>query len=511
MRAQWNSRMGFILAAAGSAVGLGNIWRFPNMVAENGGGVFLLIYLLVAFSVGFSILVAETALGRLSQSNVYAAYTKHSSGIGKLWGIFGILALIVVFIISTYYFVVAGWSLNFSSQYLLDIVSDKEKFIPSFDDAIGGKLVGDTASVSRWTTPLIWGAAFLAFCFVILVSGVNKGLELANKILMPLLILIIVFMAVYVLFFLNTGIGSQWDGVSYYLKPDLSKLSFDVIVAAVGQAFFSLSIGYAIILTYGSYLSREESIPQAARAIVIADTAIAFLAGLITLPIVFAFGMEQYSCQIPEAAELAKMTKAACLDAGGSILANSTSVSSNAGLAFLTLPKVFANMPSVMGALFFFLITIAALTSYVSIVEPIISWLTETFNISRLIATIATFIAVFVVGIYVSLGMGGFKALGLDSAYFNFHPLWVPGSPEQSVLDTFDTLVNNLLIPLGALGLTLFVSWAVWPKVSDEIQTGATFSAQILKLFRLFLGVICPILLIAVILKAIGLMDYLLG
>ncbi len=499
MRAQWNSRMGFILAAAGSAVGLGNIWRFPNMVAENGGGVFLLIYLLVAFSIGFSILIAETALGRLSQSNVYAAYTKHSSGIGKLWGILGVIALLAVFLISAYYFIIAGWSLNFSSQYLIDIFSSKESFTPNFGDAIGLSKQG-----AGWSVPLIWGAIFLALCYIILIGGVNKGLELANKILMPLLILIIVFMAVYVLFFLNTGIGSQWDGVRYYLKPDFSKITPKVISAAVSQAFFSLSVGYAIILTYGSYLSKDENIPNAGRAIVIADTGIAFLAGLITLPIVFAFGMEQYSCQIPEAAEITKMAKIACLDAGGSLVEKSATVSAGAGLAFITLPQVFAGMPSAMGALFFFLITIAALTSYVSIVEPMVSWLTETFNMSRIIATTSTFFAVLLLGVYVSIGVGGFEALGLSADLFRFDPPWVPGEDKKDVLDTFDTLANNLLIPLGALGLTLFVSWVIWPKASEELQKGASFSTGKLKLFRIFLGVICPLFLIAVLMTSLG-------
>ncbi len=503
MRAQWNSRMGFILAAAGSAVGLGNIWRFPNMVAENGGGVFLLIYLLVAFSVGFSILIAETALGRLSQSNVYAAYTKHSSGLGKLWGVLGIIALLAVFLISTYYFIIAGWSLNFSSQYFLDIFGSQKAFIPSFGDAIGL-----SKQSNGWAVPIIWGAVFLALCYIILIGGVNKGLELANKILMPLLILIIVFMAIYVLFFLNTGVGSQWDGVRYYLKPDFSKITPKVISAAVSQAFFSLSVGYAIILTYGSYLSKDENIPHAGRAIVLADTAIAFLAGLITLPIVFAFGMEQYSCQLPEAAELAKMTKIACLDAGGSLTGKTATISSGAGLAFITLPQVFAGMPSAMGALFFFLITIAALTSYVSIVEPIISWLTETFNMSRLIATTATFIAVLIVGVYVSLGIGGFEALGLKAQYFSFDPFWVPGSDKKDVLDSFDTLANNLFIPLGALGLTLFVSWAAWPKISEELQKGSSLSVVFLKAFRIFLGVICPLFLMVVLLDTLGIIAY---
>ncbi len=508
MRAQWNSRMGFVLAAAGSAVGLGNIWRFPNMVADNGGGIFLLIYLLVAFTIGFSILIAETALGRFSQSNVFAAYTKHSSGLGKLWGIFGVFALLAVFLISTYYFIIAGWSLNYSSQYILDIFSNKEGFTPSFDDAVGGKLIGDTAGKSHWTTPLIWGVIFLSFCFVVLVSGVNKGLELANKILMPLLILIIIFMVIYVLFFLNTGIGSQWDGVAYYLKPDFSKISWEVVAVAVSQAFFSISVGFAIILTYGSYLSRQESIPKAGRSIVIADTAIAFLAGLITLPIVFAFGMEQYACQIPDIAETATMTKAACLNKGGSIISGSESISPGAGLAFITLPQVFMGMPSVMGALFFFLITIAALTSYVSIVEPIISWLSETFNMSRLIAATVTFIAVLIVGIYISLGVAGYEALGLSDKFFRFNPPWVPGSDKKDVLDTFDTLANNLLIPLGALGLTLFVSWAVWPKVSEEIQTGSNLSAGFIKLFRIFLGILCPLFLVIVLLMGLGIIKF---
>ncbi len=499
MRAQWNSRMGFILAAAGSAVGLGNIWRFPNMVADNGGGVFLLIYLLIAFTIGFSILIAETALGRLSQSNVFAAYTKHSTGFGKIWGIFGVFALLAVFLISAYYFIIAGWSLNFSSQYFLDIFGGKEAFIPSFSDALGA-----SETSFGWAKPLIWGAIFLAFCYVILVGGVNKGLEIANTILMPLLVLIIVFMAVYVLFFLDTGKGSQWDGVVYYLSPDFSKVTPQVVAAAVSQAFFSLSVGYAIILTYGSYLSRSESISKAGRSIVIADTGIAFLAGLITLPIVFAFGMEQHACQLPDAAEAVKMTKAACLDAGGNLLPKSAAVSAGPGLVFSTLPQVFANMPSIMGALFFFLITIAALTSYVSIVEPIVSWLSETFNMSRIIATTLTFISTFIVGIYVSLGVASFKILGFSERFFRFDPPWAPGDGKLDILDTFDTLANNFLIPVGALGLTLFVSWVIWPKASEEIESGSNLSLSFMKAFRIFLGVICPLFLTVVLILGLS-------
>ncbi len=500
MRAQWNSRMGFILAAAGSAVGLGNIWRFPNVVAENGGGVFLVIYLLVAFTIGFSILIAETAFGRFSQSNVFAAYTKNAHGAKKGWGILGVFALITVFLISTYYFIIAGWSLNFSSQYFLNIFShETEVFTPNFSDAIGG-----SEKSFGWALPIIWGAIFLVFCYVILVSGVNKGLEIANKILMPLLLLIIIFMAIYVLFFLDTGIGSQWDGVAYYLKPDFSKITPQIITAAVGQAFFSLSIGYAIILTYGSYLSREESIPRAGRSIVLADTAIAFLAGLITLPIVFAFSMEQYACQIPEVAETAKMTKAACLEAGGTLVAQSASVKAGAGLAFITLPQVFANMPSLMGALFFFLITIAALTSYVSIIEPIISWLSETFNFSRFFSTTIAFIATFLVGIYVSLGVTSFQILGFSEKFFRFNPPWDPGNEKLDILDTFDTLVNNFFMPVGALGLTLFVSWVIWPKISEELQKGCNIPLALMKFFRIFLGIICPLFLTIVLILGLS-------
>ncbi len=485
MREQWGSKTGFILAAAGSAVGLGNIWRFPNMVAEGGGGAFLFIYLIVAFTIGFSILLAEVGLGRLSQSNAYAAFNKHKQGMGRLWGIIGAIGLLSAFIIGSYYFVIAGWSLSFSWQYLVNIFNSD--YTPDFLGTIFGYTFAEDGTATKatmlgWMSPLFWGGVFLLVCYVIIVGGIKKGLEIANKVLMPALILIILFMAIYVLFILDTGgKGNQWDGVRYYLKPDFSKINIRVVSLAISQAFFSLSVGYTLLLTYGSYLKKDVDLGSAGRTIVFADTGIAFLAGLITLPIVFAFSMQN-----PDG-----------------------TVSAGAGLVFMTLPQVFAELPMFLGLIFFFLITIAALTSYISIVQPLVAWLTETFNMKRAVASTLTFVAAFIVGIYVSLGMGGFKALNLSEGLFRFKPVWNPGSRgveggSLDVLDTFDTFVNNVTIPLGALGLTLFVAWVVWDKMSKEIQAGSNLSDGFLIAYRFFLGLVCPVFLVAVL--AFGLM-----
>ncbi len=485
MREQWGSKTGFILAAAGSAVGLGNIWRFPNQVADNGGGAFLLIYLIVAFTIGFSILLAEVGLGRLSQSNAYAAFSKHKQGMGKLWGIVGAIGLLSAFIVGSYYFVIAGWSLSFSWQYLINIFNSG--YTPDFLGTIFGYTFAEDGTATKattfgWFSPLLWGGIFMLVCYVIVIGGVQKGLEFANKILMPALILMILFMAVYVLFILDTGDkGNQWDGVAYYLKPDFSKINIGVISSAISQAFFSLSVGYTLLLTYGSYLKKDVNLGSAGRTIVFADTGIAFLAGLITLPIVFAFSMQN-----PDG-----------------------TVSAGAGLVFMTLPQVFAELPMFLGLIFFFLITIAALTSFVSIMQPLVAWLTETFHIKRAVASSLTFIAAFFVGIYVSLGMGGFKALNLSDSLFRFTPWWNPSSRGADgkvldVLDTLDSFVFNLAVPLGALGLTIFAAWVIWDKMSKELQSGSNLSSGFLNGYRFFLGLVCPVFLIAVL--AFGLM-----
>ncbi len=485
MRAQWRTRTGFILAAAGSAVGLGNIWRFPNMVAEGGGGAFLLMYLLFVAVIGVPLLMSEVTLGRLGRANNIHTFSKHFNSGGKFWGALGILPLLAALGIVVFYYVIAGWSLNFSWQYLINL--GDSNFKPDFVQTI----TGNGTAYGIWT-PVIWGGIFCAICLGIVMLGVNRGLETANKVLMPMLFLIIVIMVVRALT-INTGEGSAMDGLVYYLKPDFSKITGRNVADAMGQAFFSLSLASAAILIYGSYLDDGANIPKSAATIAGMDTLIAVLAGFFTLPFVFAFGLENTACDIDGAVQTIKGT-AACIAQGGTVV--SSSVDGGGGLAFIVLADAFKDMPKIFGFLFFFLLTIAAITSYISLAEPLTAWINETFKISRQIAAVMVIAVAFSLGIPVS-----------HSVAKGTNVKWPWQDKPTDLIDVVDGFVTQLAIPIGAFCLSIFCCWVIWGKIKAEIQKGSNASNAFVNLLRLFAGILCPVVIGFVLLVGIKVIE----
>ena len=369
----FSSKMGFILAAAGSAVGLGNLWRFPYLAAKYGGGSFLLIYVILAVTFGFALMITEIALGRKTgKSALYAFSTLHEK-----CGFIGILASIVPIIILPYYCVIGGWVIKFAWAFLTGSgnAAAADDYFSNF--------------IARTGEPVMWLVFFILATSVVILLGVNKGIENISKVLMPLLVVLSVIIAVFVV--TRPGAGA---GIVYYLKPDLSKISANAFLAALGQLFYSMSLAMGIMITYGSYMKKNEDIESSVRNIEIFDTGIAFLAGLMIVPAVFVFS-------------------------GG----DQASLKAGPTLMFITLPKVFSQMAGgrFMGALFFTLVLFAALTSSVSVMEAIVSMMMDRFGLSRIKCCIGIVLFSILLGVPCSLGNGiwsGFTIFGMDFLTF---------------------------------------------------------------------------------------------
>ncbi|WP_110685690.1 sodium-dependent transporter [Salinicola aestuarinus] len=415
--AQWSSRTAFVLAATGSAVGLGNIWKFPYMVGESGGAVFVLVYLCCIALIGLPILVSEWLVGRRGQSNPINSMLKVSRDEGRspAWALVGLAGVLGSFLILSFYSVVGGWSLNYT-----------------WGSATGG--VGESAGVALgdyfgalleqpWTL-FGWHTLFMIVTFAIVACGVKGGLERAAKWLMPLLIVALVVLIGYGT--TTTGFGQAAD---FMFSPDWSKLNGSVVLAALGHAFFTLSLGMGIMMAYGSYLGQDVDLIKTARTVVILDTVIALAAGMAIFPVVFANGQ----------------------DAG-----------SGPGLIFATLPVAFADMPAGMlfGTLFFALLTIAALTSAISLLEPVTEFLEERTPLPRIGAALVAALAAWALGIAALLSFNlwsGFTPFGLG------------------VFDLLDTLTAKFMLPLTGLGAIVFVGWFVKSEgVNQELALGGT-------------------------------------
>lgn len=406
-REHWASRIGFILAAAGSAVGLGNVWRFPYVAGENGGGAFLIVYLGFVFTLGISIVIAELVIGRAAQRNPVGACRLLG---GRPWAGLGYLGLLSGFLILSFYCVIAGWTLSYA--WIL---------------ATGG-IAGDpgqafAAFVSAPAQTVPAAATFMALSVAVVLGGVKGGIERANMVLMPLLFAILVALVVRAV----TLPGAR-AGLEFYLAPDFSSFSIETLTQALGQAFFSLSIGLGAMITYGSYLGRAQNIPRAAGWVVGLDTLAAVLAGFAILPAVFAAGLN------PEAGP---------------------------GLAFVTLPTVFATMPlgTVFGTLFFVLLAIAALTSSISLLEPLVAYFIDEHGARRVWVTIGVGFAAFLLSVPSSLSLGPWA----DYTLFG-----------KGVLDFLDALTAGIMLPAGGFLIAVFVGWVLGPRALAEWGNGAT-------------------------------------
>lgn len=433
-RGNFSGKLGFVLASAGSAVGLGNIWRFPYLAAQYGGGIFLLCYLILAVTFGFTLMCAEIAIGRKTGLSAIGAYQK----LNKKFSFLGTLTSLVPIIILPYYSVIGGWIIKYLVQFVTGNMA--QTVADGFFDGF----------ISSPVEPIGWFMLYLGATAFVVLFGVEKGIEKVSKIMMPVLIVLTIFIAVYSLF-----MPGAIDGLIYYVKPDFSKFSITTVLAAMGQLFYSMSLAMGIMVTYGSYMKKDVSIEGSVKQIELFDTGIAFFAGLMIIPAVFAF-----SGGDPEA------------------------LGKGPGLMFATLPKVFDSMTGgqIIGAVFFLLVLFAALTSSISLMETIVSIFMDKFRIKRKTACLAVFILCIALGLPSCLGfglLGSIKIIGL------------------SFLDFFDFISNSVIMPVVALITCILIGHVIKPKaIIEEIEIGGKFKRK--ALFTVMIKYIAPVFIVAI-------------
>ncbi len=433
-RSNFTGSIGFVLAAAGSAVGLGNLWRFPYLAAQYGGGIFILVYIILALTFGFALMTTEIAIGRKTKLSPTKAYKEVHKG----FGFTGILAFIIPVIILPYYCVIGGWVIKYITVYLTN------------QNAAAAESTYFSIFIGQPVAPLIFFFIFFGLTMLIVVLGVQKGIERVSKILMPALLVIAVGICIFVL-----TIPGSLEGVKYYLLPDFSKFSFKTVCAAMGQMFYSMSLAMGIMITYGSYTKDGVSLTKSVNQIEIFDTVVALLAGLMVIPAVYIFSGE------------------AGLQTAG------------AGLMFMTLPKVFYQMPGgiLIGGAFFILVFFAALTSSVSVMEAIVSMIMDKFKISRLKCCAIVAVITVILGIPSSLGNGiwsDIKLLGMDFLTF------------------FDYLSNSVLMPIVAFLTSVMIGWFVGPKfvINEVTKNGEKFKRELI--YKVVIKYIAPVLLVII-------------
>ena len=443
---QWSTRMAFILAATGSAVGLGNIWKFPYVAGENGGGAFVLVYLACVAFIGIPIMMAEVLLGRRgahSPINTMRLLARDENA-SPYWQIIGWSGIAAGFFIISFYSVIAGWVVSYVFQMGgggFEAVTAEEA------GAMFGSLAGDPGR------QLIWHTVFIAMTALVVARGVRQGLEMAVRWLMPLL---------FVLLLVLVGFAMSTDkfsfGLRFLFEPDFSALGFDGVLAAMGQAFFSLSLGMGVIMMYGSYLSRDSNITGSTIVIALSDTAVAILAGMVIFPIVFANGLDP---------------------------------AAGPSLVFQTLPLAFGQMPAgaLFGTVFFLLLTVAAWTSAISLLEPSVAWLVERWKMSRVKATIVCTVVAWTLGIGTILSFN----IGSDVTLFG-----------KTFFDLLDFLTSNVMLPMGGLFIALFAVWVVRREISrQELELSAGARAVWVGLA----GVVAPLAVLVIFLSGLGVFD----
>lgn len=446
-RSSFTGKIGFVLAAAGSAVGLGNIWRFPYLAAKYGGGIFLLVYLVLAVTFGFALMCAEIAIGRKTGQSAIGAFRS----LDKRFSFVGVLASIVPAMILPYYSVIGGWVSKYLAVFATGGIHEA---------AADGYFEG---FISKPVEPIGWFLLFIGLTALIVLLGVEKGIEKVSKIMMPVLVVLTVIIAVYAML-----MPGAWEGVKYYVTPDFSKFSATTVLAAMGQLFYSMSLAMGIMITYGSYMKKDVNLEKSVRQIEIFDTGIAFLAGLMIIPSVFAFS-------------------------GG----DESALGKGPGLMFITLPKVFESMKggTFIGALFFLLVLFAALTSSISLMETVVSIVRDKFGWERKRTCLGVLIFSIVLGLPSSLGFGVLGNITLNG---------------MSILDMFDFASNSILMPIVALLTCIFVGYVLKPKaLIEEIEVSAPFKAK--TLFTVVIKYIAPVcivlILVSSVLDALGIMK----
>ncbi len=455
-RENFGSKIGVVLAAAGSAVGLGNIWRFPIETGQNGGAAFIIIYIGCIILFGLPIMISEFMIGRNTQANTAGAYRKLSPGTQWKW--VGRLGVLTGFVILSYYSVVAGWT----AEYTLLAVTNE----------FSGKTVADypvifNDFVSNWWKPLIWLAAFMLATHIIIVRGVQSGIEKFSKIMMPIL-----FILILVLVGCSVTLPGADAGLNFLLKPDFSKITGETVLRAMGQAFFSLSLGLGCLCTYASYFGKDTNLGKTALNVSVIDTLVAIMAGFIIFPAVFNAGYQLNSNDI-----------------GPSLL-------------FITLPNVFqqafGGMPLlswVFSVMFYFLLILAALTSTISMHEVVTAYLSEEFRMTRRKAAVIVTLACSFIGVFCSLSFGPLNGVRLF---------------DMTLFDLFDYVSSNIFLPVGGMLIALFTGWYLDKKfVRQEITNHDTLRAPYFTALHLVLRYVAPIAIALILLNQLGVLKLL--
>ena len=465
-RGTFSGRIGFVLAAAGSAVGLGNIWRFPYLAAKDGGGIFLATYLVLALTFGFTLLITEIAIGRKTGQSPLTAYRTIHPKIGWV----GLLACLIPGLILPYYCAIGGWVLKYLSAFL------------TFQGTAAAADTYFTGFITSQWEPIIWFLIYLLATTFVVYKGVDKGIEKLSKVLMPILLLLIFGIAIFSLFLRHTdssGVArTGLQGFMVYIVPNFKGMTlkqfFVVLTDAMGQLFYSISVSMGIMITYGSYVSKDTDLNKSVNQIELFDTVVAFLAGMMIIPAVFTFmGTEGMSASGP-------------------------------ALMFVALPKVFVEMGSVVGPvvgiLFFITVAFAALTSSVSIMEALVSCLMDKFQIERKKATLIIAAITAVVGLLVCLG---YNVLYFEAILPN-----TPAGKNAQLLDILDYASNYVLMPVVAIATCIFIGWIAKPKTIIEEVTcgGCKFGRE--KLYVVMVKFITPAMLTLLLLQALGLIKF---
>jgi NSS family neurotransmitter:Na+ symporter len=442
----FGSKFGAIAAAAGSAVGLGNIWRFPYIAGENGGAAFIFIYLVIIVILGIPVMLSEFIIGRRAQRNAYGSFKLLKPN--QPWYLIGVMGISAAFMILAFYSTVAGWTFHY---LYLSIINGFEGQSP---EAL--QQTFDQFSASGWL-PVIWQIVVMVLTAGIILGGVKNGIERYTKVLMPLLLLLLAILAVRSLTLEGAG-----EGLKFIFKPDLSKVTASTFLEALGQVFFSMSIGMGTIITYGSYIRKQDNLTTTAFSVAATDLLVAMIAGLAIFPAVFAFGI------IPSAGE---------------------------GLAFITLPNIFQQLPGgyFWALLFFSLLTIAALTSTISVLEVVVAFMTEELRIGRKWATILSASGITFLGILCTLSLGPYpniRLFGLD------------------LFEVMEYTTANIMLPTGGLFIVLFVGWFMGrKKVRDELTNGGTMKGRLFHIFLVLVRFIAPLAIATVFLNGLGILK----
>lgn len=446
LHGHWSSRMAFILAVTGSAVGLGNIWKFPYITGQNGGGAFVIVYLFCVVLIGMPVMMSEILIGRRGRRNPVAtmALLGEEEGSSRHWRLVGLMGVLAGILILSYYSVIAGWTL----AYVWKSVSGV--FVGASAAEIGaqfGDYVGD------WRLVGVSHTLFMGLTTFVVARGVERGLEQAVKFMVPALLLLMLALLAY-----SINSGHFAEGLAFMFTPDFDRLSWDSVLIAMGQAFFTLSIGMGAVMAYGAYLPQEASITGATAAVVMADTVIAMLAGLVIFPLVFANGLDP---------------------------------ADGPGLVFYTLPLAFGQMTagSLFATLFFVLLVFAAWTSAIGLMEPAVAWMVEHFGRTRAQAAVSVGVLIWLIGFGTVLS---FNVLA-DLTFY-----------KGTIFANVDHLTSNIMLPLGGVFITVFAAWVMCRNSTADELGGPGF---LYKLWRVLARFVAPIAILFVFLKAVGLLP----